>query len=504
MKLRFAPLAMALAATAFQANAALPDGNILHCYNWPIPDIIEELPAIAKAGFTSVQISPVQGNCNAGAEWYYAYMPFDIKVKQTGVGSLYHVSQLTQAAEPYGIKVIVDVVANHIASGTANHDSFWEQTGKLRFNGSINYSNRYSVTHNQLGGYGDVNSEDAEVQARAVALVEMLKKYGVAGIRWDAAKHIALPSEGCDFWKAVTAVEGLWHYGEILDGPGGPSSTKYTLLQEYNDYMAVTDSEYSNRVMTLIKNGYAPTSDCAWAANGIDRGHIVYWAESHDTYSNSGGTTKNVDQAAVDRAWAVVACRDKETSLYLSRPFEKEYAKIKMGTKGSTHFTEPQIAEVNKFRNAMTGREDAFGVTGKVACITRRGGGAVMVSAAGGNVDITCDNVSGYVPAGVYTDRVSGASFTVTATSISGHIGASGIAVIYQDTESGILDPAATQPMIVSGNYGVLRIDAPEACTVAVTGIDGRTFNRPVEAGMNVITDLPHGFYIVNGTKIKI
>ena len=36
------------------------DGNILHCFNWTLNQIKEELPNIAEAGFTSVQTSPLQ------------------------------------------------------------------------------------------------------------------------------------------------------------------------------------------------------------------------------------------------------------------------------------------------------------------------------------------------------------------------------------------------------------------------------------------------------------
>lgn len=36
------------------------DGNILHCFNWPISEVKNELPNIAAAGFGSVQLSPMQ------------------------------------------------------------------------------------------------------------------------------------------------------------------------------------------------------------------------------------------------------------------------------------------------------------------------------------------------------------------------------------------------------------------------------------------------------------
>ncbi len=203
----FFSLALALAAGApglFAANQyGIPDNiqdcNILHCFDWTFSDIKAELPKIAEAGFGAIQVSPVQGNCNTGAEWFYAYMPYDFAFKANGNGTRAQLQSLCQEAEKYGIKIVVDVVANHVNQAAGYHDTWWDSNGRVRWNGGVDYGNRYSITHNQLGEYGDVNSEDAQVQARAKAFIEDLKSLGVKGIRWDAAKHIGLPSEGCNF-----------------------------------------------------------------------------------------------------------------------------------------------------------------------------------------------------------------------------------------------------------------------------------------------------------------
>lgn len=152
-------------------------------------------------------------------------MPYDFTLKGSGVGNKAQLTSLCAAAHERGIKVIVDVVANHVNQASGYHDTWWDSNGRVRWNGGIDYGNRYSITHGQVGEYGDVNSEDSQVQARAKAYVEELKACGVDGIRWDAAKHIGLPSEGCNFWSTVASVPGMWHYGEILDSPGGDASS---------------------------------------------------------------------------------------------------------------------------------------------------------------------------------------------------------------------------------------------------------------------------------------
>lgn len=420
----------ATAANSYGIPDGIQEGNILHCFDWTFNDIVTALPSIAEAGFGAIQISPVQGNCATNAEWFYAYMPYDFVFKANGNGSREQLRNLCNKADEYGIKIVVDVVANHVNQAAGYHDTWWDSNGRVRWNGGCDYGNRYSITHNQLGDYGDVNSEDAQVQARAKAFLEDLKSLGVKGIRWDAAKHIGLPSEGCNFWSTMASVAGLWHYGEILDEPGGD---KYKLLKEYTQYIGVTDSEYSKWTLQEVEKGSVPSGYGSWSVNGVNAGAIVLWAESHDDYSNDGQYGKNtalISQDKIDRAWAITACRKNETSLYFSRPSATQRVQIKMGQKGSTHFTSKQIAEVNKFRNAMVGTDEYYTASNGVACITRKGGGAVIVKGSGGG-NVSIANGGGYVPAGTYQDRVSGNTFTVTATTISGQVGTTGIAVIY-------------------------------------------------------------------------
>lgn len=419
-----------LCGTSWSADYGLPseiqDGNILHCFNWPIKEIKAELANIAAAGFGSIQISPCQrGDVSVGSPWHDLYRPYDLAFKSSGYCSEADLQSLCQEAANYGIKIIVDVVANHVDKTAGYHDTWWDSNGRVRWNGGINYGDRYSITHGQLGDYGDINSEDSEVCARGKAYVEKLKSLGVKGIRWDAAKHIGLPSEGCGFWSSVTSVPGMYHYGEILDAPGPNAG----IIEEYANYMSVTDNKYSNgaaRNNGGIPGGYGG----AWVVDySVPDTKLVYWAESHDTYSNEEWS-QNVDQSVIDRAYASYACRNGATALYLSRPNTKGFNNIKVG-KGSTAFTGKHIAAVNKFRNQMQGRKDWCEATGNTFCVTRQDGGAVIVMKGSGNVSVV--NGGGYCPSGTYTDLVNGGSFTVTSSTITGNVGSCGIAVIIKD-----------------------------------------------------------------------
>lgn len=440
----------------------IQDGNILHCFNWRMTDVKLALPEIAKAGFGAVQLSPVQGNCNVGAEWFYAYVPYDYSIVGTGVGNKAGLSSLCSEAEKYGIKIIMDVVANHINATASHRNPTWNNTEywhSAKFK-SINYNDRHSITHDNLGDYPDMNSEHEVVRQAVAAYIQELKKYGVKGIRWDAAKHISLPSEDCEFWPDVTAIDGIWHYGEILGGPGGDENA---LMAEYTEYMSVTDSRYSSSILNVVRAGGSTSSKGLYSTRGISADKLVYWAESHDTYANTGGETKYVAQEVIDRAWAVIACRQGATSLYLSRPAAKNSNDIKMGEKGSTNFTAPHIAAVNHLRNAMGDSPEELSSGSGVITVTRGAGGACIVVSKGGPVEVSVANGGSYVPAGEYVDEVSGNTFTVTDSTISGTVGESGIAVIYDHTAGTSAPVVSPDAPVEYYNLQGIRIAAPTA-----------------------------------------
>lgn len=464
-KFSFLGLSMLLSAVGFSANAAdyelasnPQDGNILHCFNWKLSDIKAELPNIAAAGFTSVQTSPLQGNAGYGAEWYYAYQPYDFAIASSGMGTKSDLQALCTEADKYGIKVIVDVVANHL-NGSMDYvaskwrdDQYWHTHG-----GSIDYCNRWQVTHGEIG-MRDLNSEHSTVANAVKAYIEELKSCGVDGIRWDAAKHISLPSESCNFWSTVTSVSGMWHYGEILEGPTDCSGSE-GLMVEYTKYISVTDNAYCRGMRNNINGGNVNGGFGNWNTRGVADNKLVYWAESHDEYSNDGEYGTNTAYVSVDkinRTYAMVASRNGASALYFSRPSATSKNSIKVGQKGQLHFKQAEVAAVNKFRNAMVGKADYYVAGSNAMAVCRQGGGAVIVMPNGsGNVSI--ENGGGYVPAGSYKDIVSGNTFTVTSSTISGSVGSTGIAVIMVDDATSTPDPTPTPSatVTITGDYNI-------------------------------------------------
>lgn len=434
----------------------IQDGVILHCFDWKYSDIEAELPNIAAAGFTSVQTSPAQANNNSGT-WYWLYQPRGFYVDRNDLGTKAELQSLCAKAEEYGIKVVVDVVANHL-EGVHNNivddlkpDQYWHHTnytsdyppppGKQ----SIDWGNRYQVTNGEIGMM-DLATENSYVQQSVKKYIQELKGLGVDGCRFDAAKHIGVPSEGDNFWREITSDKSLWYYGEILDSPGGDGPS---IMKEYTQYISVTDSGYGDSIRGDFAGGGVPGSIGNWSQRGVATNKLVYWAESHDTYSNGGNGSFKIDQNRIDRAYAVAAARVDATSLYFSRPFQTDKESIRAGQKGSTHFTSKEVAEVNKFHNAMVGKADYYSNSNGCATITRKGGGAVIVK-GNGSGSVSVPNGGGYVPADDYIDQISGNKFTVTSSTISGTVGSSGIAVIYKATPT---SSVSATPGTENGTY---------------------------------------------------
>ena len=404
----------------------IQDGVILHCFDWTLADIQEEIPNIAKAGFTAVQTSPVHERAGKGSVWYDVYRPYDFKIGN-GLGTEADLKALCAKAHEYGVKVIVDVVANHtdhpnVAARLKDESLYHERFGVG------NWNDRHQVTFGMIGMW-DLDTNNPTVQAIIKQYIQDLKACGVDGIRWDAIKHIGLPSEGDSFMQNVVDQE-MYNYGEILDSTGGNDNT---LFPEYQTYMSITDNGYGNGFANSFAGGSINESVGNFNQRNAKTEKLVYWGESHDTYANDGGESKEKSQNVIDRAYAVVAGNNGATALYFSRPAQKAKNDIRFGDKGSVHFKDAEVAQVNYMHNVCAGEPNYY-VKGNGVCAQVRKSGAIIVLGNGSDRDVTVANGAGdgkWLKPGTYKDMVGGGAFTVNASTISGHVGESGIAVIY-------------------------------------------------------------------------
>ena len=107
----------------------IEDGAILHCWCWSFNTIRENMKDIAEAGFSTIQTSPantcndthpnmkIMGNDTVNGTdgcWWWHYQPTDWKIGNYQLGTRDDFIAMCEEADKYGIKVIVDVIPNHV------------------------------------------------------------------------------------------------------------------------------------------------------------------------------------------------------------------------------------------------------------------------------------------------------------------------------------------------------------------------------------------------------
>lgn len=438
------------ATAAPETDRSIQDGLTLHCWNWSYTNIEAKLDIISSLGYTSIQVSPIQQAKQPTDgfptnDWWVYYQPAGFHIDNTGdsaLGNKTEFESMCKAAHEKGIKVIVDVVANHMGNTETGTNGFaptiiddlksdpecWHDIKK----NTNNYNDRQEVTQYCMTGLPDLNTANKKVQTYVLNFLKECIDAGVDGFRFDAVKHIETPDDGAlasDFWPTV--IDGakayakdsrnfdLYCYGELLDNPGGNITAK-----SYTKYMSITDNAWSNHVLGNVVGGGNAASYNASYYKG-EGAQLVLWAESHDTYAD--GSTSDVSEVNINKAWALIGARANAMSLYLARP--ANFSQL-LGAASNTGWAYPEVAAVNAFHNAFVGESEYVANDNGIAYVERGNAGVVLVNCKG-----TAASVS--VPAnaianGTYTDQITGNTFTVADGKISGDIGETGIAVVYE------------------------------------------------------------------------
>ena len=144
----------------FAQMETIQQGTILHCFDWKYTDIQASLQSIKDAGFTAVQTSPAQSNYTGSTAWNTLYRPRDTEIGPNSIGTKAELQALCNAAHAMGIKVIVDVVANHTDGSLNWVADYWKNTDLYHTLGSVsNWNDRYQVVHGEIG-MKDLKTED--------------------------------------------------------------------------------------------------------------------------------------------------------------------------------------------------------------------------------------------------------------------------------------------------------------------------------------------------------
>ena len=425
--------------------ADIQDGVTLHCWNWSFANIEARMADIAAMGYTAIQTSPIQQAKQPTAnfpsnDWWVFYQPASFSIDDSGnsaLGTKAEFQSMCETAHQYGIKVIVDVVANNMGNadtGTGISTAVIEELRKDPdcwhdvTKNTNNYSSRLEVTQYCMAGLPDLNTANPKVQQFVLNYLKECIDAGADGFRFDAVKHIETPDDGdlaSDFWPTV--IDGaedyaessrgidLYCYGELLDSPGGSLSHN-----AYTEYMSITDNGWSNNVLANVIGKGSALSPSYYKGEAED---LVLWAESHDTFAD--GSTADASEESINKAWALIAARADAMSLYLARPANMSQY---LGAGSLTGWARPEVAAVNKFHNAFVGQSEYVGNEAGIASVVRGNSGAVLVNTKGNSTDVNISIQN--LATGTYTDMLTGNIFTVDLGTITGTIGASGIAVL--------------------------------------------------------------------------
>lgn len=442
------------------------DGVILHAWNWSYNTIKENLEEIAISGFSTVQTSPIvhtklSKGVSGWGNWWKLYQPISFEIADGPLGTKEELQSLCEEADKYGIKIICDMVFNHLANSgdttsTNIEDRLYagiEDYEKEIYDNPDKYfhpftnlgtsdSNALTVTQYWMNKeLPDLNTGDPYIQQRATDLLKECIDIGVDGFRFDAAKHIETSDDGdyaSDFWKNVLGDTTLYaksqnkevyYYGEILNDVGGGRK-----ISSYTQYMSITDNGASSNIYNAIMTRNTDKLTLALSDGKAEPNKTLYWAESHDTYAD--GSTVNYSTAKIHRSWSVFAGRNDYTALYFARPS----ADSLIGEAGTFTWANQEIMAINRFHNEFIGATDNYYISNNCLVNERyREGddkaGIIITNVKNAKNDVAIVDLEvSKLKDGTYYDQITGNEFTVSMGKLNGNMGSTGVVILYDKT----------------------------------------------------------------------
>ena len=358
-----------------QKEYTIQDMNILHAWNWKLNDIKTRLSRIKKAGYGAIQISPMQPHVDGanGAKydtqnnWWKLYQPLGFKVatgSENILGTKQDLASLCTSAEAMGLKIVVDVVCNHLAGTDNNYSSQVYKKYPLHNAGKFNDDSVKAVVQGHIG-LPDLDTSNKELQNDTLSMMKEYIDCGVSGFRFDAAKHIETPSDGdyaSDYWPTVLGgttsyalskgLEKPYYYGEILGTCGKGRS-----FDAYTSFMSVVDSRQSGDTLEAVEDGNMYNIPTTYSNTNQTPDKLVLWAESHDNYANTyDDTTRYTDISVINKAYVIQASRKDAATLYYARPSNMSVTMCTIDDLGGWQY--PTTKAINKFHSHYVGEDE--------------------------------------------------------------------------------------------------------------------------------------------------
>ncbi|NTW40114.1 MAG: alpha-amylase, partial [Cellulomonadaceae bacterium] len=262
---------------------------------------------LGPAGYGWVLVSPPQEHV-LGSEWWTAYQPVSYEV-ESRLGTREQFATMVSTCADAGVQVIADAVINHMtgdddggtgwAGSTYEHydypglytDADFHHCGLASGDDIADYGDAEQVQTCELVNLADLATETDHVREQIVGYLEDLLSLGVAGFRFDAAKH--MPE--ADVVAIVDALpEGTRVFQEVIYGGGEPvQPTDYLPSGDLFDFV------YSRDLKSIAQSGSVDRAlDLGATPGSIPAADAVVFVTNHDTERN-GSTLAYDDDAYV-------------------------------------------------------------------------------------------------------------------------------------------------------------------------------------------------------------
>src|SRR4030066_616225 len=226
-------------------QGAIVNDVILHAFDWPYADIVNNSEKIAGLGYGAVLIPPplYSQNDESGKEWWQRYQPKDYRILRSFLGNKADLERAITALHANVVRVYADIVFNHMANenrpecgnfpGDAELQRYKlerEEFEKDRLYGSLddglfspwdfnmdgniqNWLDLHEATENSLCGLPDLDINQWVINQQGACL-HALNGMKIDGYRIDAIKH--LPEYHIKSVFETADMAGKYRFGEAL------------------------------------------------------------------------------------------------------------------------------------------------------------------------------------------------------------------------------------------------------------------------------------------------
>lgn len=299
-----------LAATAWAGDQPVA---IFHAFNDSYADVEKYVCSIGKQGYSHLQVAPAQKSNPAG-DWWARYQPVDFSIIE-GRGSEQDLKRLVSTAHGCQVKIIADVVFNHMASMPQYSSLHFPQFGPEDFHQpcEINYNDGNTITEVAcwLGGLPDLDQGRQKVRDIEEAHLAKLIALGIDGIRFDAAKHMdpAIMKLYIDYVDNQSK-GNAWNYLEVIQD-NDTKADRYQWVAAETDFLLYNSMKRAFTFGGDLRSLRVPEA--------INDPRSVVFGENHDTIRSLNPNAINAydDRSDSYLASAYVLAREGGTPLIL-------------------------------------------------------------------------------------------------------------------------------------------------------------------------------------------